>query len=173
MSKLSLSQLPSTVSIPLIGTGRRDAGDHFTLKFAVGAADKPREVIETRQLIMYRILWHMDLKANLIWADPMGTTTSVKHFEAAPAYNAMLKHGSRKHVLWNSLLDPGIGLNLAALDFNHDDAQELGIAVAASAIRDFLTVGYGYNVSQGVRYWFFGLRLPVPGATVNGTKTTQ
>jgi len=169
VSKLSLLQLPSTVSIPLTGTGRRDAGDHFTLKFAVGTASAPREVVETRQLIMYRILWHMDLKANLIWADPKDTT-SVKHFQAAPAYNAMLKHGSREHVLWNSLLDPGVGLNFAALDFNHDDAQELGVSVGLSAIRDFLTVGYGYNVSQGVKYWFFGLRLPVPGASINGTK---
>jgi hypothetical protein len=172
VSKLSLSQLPSTVSIPLTGTGKRDAGDHFTLKFAVGAANQPRDVIETRQLIMYRVLWHLDLKANLVWANPQGAATSVKHFQAAPAYNAMLKRGSRKHVLWNSLFDPGIGLNLAALDFNHDDAQELGVAAAVSVIHDFLTAGYGYNVSQGVRYWFFGLRLPVPGISVNGTKTT-
>ena len=71
-----------------------------------------------------------------------------------------------------ALLEPGFGLNLAALDFNHDDAQELGVGLGVSAIRDFLTFGYGYNVTQGVRYWFFGLRLPVPGISVNGTRTT-
>ena len=74
-------------------------------------------------------------------------------------------------MLWNSLFDPGVGLNVAAQDFNHDDGQELGIGLAVSAFRDFITVGYGYNVSQSVPYWFFGLRLPVPGATINGTKT--
>src|SRR5262249_47840905 len=163
--KLSLSQIPSTASIPLEDTGRREAGNHITLKFAVGTASTPREVLLTRQLIMYRILWHTDLKANLIWADP-GKQTSVSHFQAAPAYNVMLKRGSRKHVLWNSLFDPGIGLNLAAQDFNHDDAQELGVGVAVSALRDLLTVGYGYNVTAGAKYWFFGLRLPVPGATI-------
>jgi hypothetical protein len=168
--KLTLLQLPSMVSIPLVDTGRRDAGDQFTLKFAVGAANKPREVLDTRTLTMYRILWHTDLKATLIWADP-GKKTAVSHFQAAPAYNVMLKHGSRKHVLWNSLFDPGFGLNLAAQDFNHDDGQELGIGLAVSAVRDLITVGYGYNVSQGAKYWFFGLRLPVPGATINGTKT--
>lgn len=171
VSKLTLTQLPSTVSIPLTGTGKRDTGDHFTVKFAVGSAGQPREVVVTRDLTMYRILWHSDLKANLIWADP-GDKTAVTHFQAAPAYNVMLKHGSRKNVLWNSLLDPGIGLNLAAQDFNHDDGQELGIGLAVSAIHDFLTVGYGYNVAEGSKYWFFGLRLPVPGATINGTRTT-
>ena len=168
--KLSLSQLPSTVSIPLVDTGRREAGDYFTLKFAVGTADKPREVVTTRQLVMYRILWHFDLKANLIWADP-GKKTEVGHFQAAPAYNVLLKRGSRNHMLWNSLFDPGVGLNLAALDFNHDDTQELGLGLAVSALRDLITVGYGYNVSQGVPYWYFGLRLPIPGTTINGTKT--
>ena len=170
VSKLTLTQLPSTVSIPLEDTGKRDPGDTFTLKFAVGTTNSPREVIETRSLLMYRILWHTDLKANLIWADP-GDKTAVTHFQAAPAYNVMLKHGSRKHVLWNSLIDAGIGLNLAAQDFNHDDGQELGIGLAVSAIRDFLTLGYGYNVVQGAKYWFFGLRLPVPGVTINGTRT--
>jgi hypothetical protein len=159
--KLTLQQLPSTISIPLVDTGRRDPGDQFTLKFAVGAANKPREVLDTRTLTMYRILWHTDLKATLIWADPE-KKTAVSHFQAAPAYNVMLKRGSRKHVLWNSLFDPGFGLNLAAQDFNHDDGQELGIGLAVSAVRDFITVGYGYNVSQGAKYWFFGLRLPVP-----------
>src|SRR5262249_38574831 len=96
--KLSLSQIPSTASIPLEDTGRREAGNHITLKFAVGTASTPREVLLTRQLIMYRILWHTDLKANLIWADP-GKQTSVSHFQAAPAYNVMLKRGSREHVL--------------------------------------------------------------------------
>ena len=168
--KLTLQQLPSTVSIPLVDTGRRDPGDQFTLKFAVGAANKPREVVDTRTLTMYRILWHTDLKATLIWANP-GKKTAVAHFQAAPAYNVMLKRGSRKHVLWDSLFDPGFGLNLAAQDFNHDDGQELGIGLAVSAVRDLITVGYGYNVSQGAKYWFFGLRLPVPGATINGTKT--
>lgn len=165
VKQLSVEQLPDSVTIPLVNTGQRKAGEHVTFKFAVGTAADGRQVIYTRDLVMERILWHFDLKANMIWADPK-KTTDVDNFQTAPAYNVLLKRGSRKNPTYNNLFDPGIGLNLSALDFNHDDTQELGLALTFSAFRDLIGVGYGYNVSYGSAYWFFGLRLPLPGLTL-------
>lgn len=165
VKQLPVEQLPDSVTVPLVNTGQRKAGDHVTFKFAVGTAADGRTVIDTRDLVMQRILSHFDLKANMIWADPK-KTTEVSRFQTAPAYNVLLKRGSRTRPAYNNLFNPGIGLNLSALDFNHDDTQELGMALTFSAFRDLIGVGYGYNVSYGSAYWFFGLRLPLPGLTL-------
>ena len=70
-----------------------------------------------------------------------------------------------------NVLDCGVGLNLAALDFNHDDSQELGIGVVLSGLlENLMQVGYGYNVKAGVPYAFFGLRLPLPDFGINRPK---
>ena len=169
VTKLTVDKLPDSVSIPLIYTGRREPGDHVTIRFAAGTPTSARQTVYEKTLVMYRVLTHLDLKANLIWAHPQ-KSTDVHHFQAAPAYNVLLKKGSRTSAIWDNLIDVGIGFNLAALDFNHDDSQELGIGLAVSALRDFISAGYGYNVALGKRYWFFGLRLPLPGITVPGAQ---
>jgi hypothetical protein len=112
--------------------------------------------METHQIILFHALTHVDTTVNLIFARNDGI------YQVAPSYSILLKFGCRSSVLYNRLIDIGIGLNLAALDFNKDSTQELGAGVAVTAFRDYLQAGYGYNVNLNKYYWFFGLKLPMP-----------
>ena len=80
----------------------------------------------------------------------------------APAYSVLFKSASRRSGFWNNVLTPGIGANLSALDFDKDGTPELGAAVTLALFRDFVQVGYGYNVFRDRGYFFFGVGLPLP-----------
>ncbi|MCU1246180.1 MAG: hypothetical protein JWN02_2090 [Acidobacteria bacterium] len=166
VNKLSLATLPPSTTIVLRQTGPRTNDDAIAIKLAVGTTAQNRQVIYQRQLRMFQILPHIDLKVGMIFADPKGQTELKRRFQAAPAYSILLKRGSYEHVQWNRWIEPGIGVNISSLDFNHDDAQELGLAVVASIFRDFLQVGYGYNITESKRYTMFGIRLPLPYFTL-------
>jgi|GEM_PF-4587544 len=166
VTQLSLAALPASTTIALRQTGPRTNDDAIAIKLAIGTTPQNRQVIYQRQLRMFQILPHIDLKVGLIFADPKEQTELKRRFQAAPAYSILLKRGSYEHVQWNRWIEPGIGLNISSLDFNHDDAQELGLAVVASIFRDFLQVGYGYNVTENKRYTLFGIRLPLPYFTM-------
>jgi len=169
--KLTLTQIPSTVSIPLTDTGRREAGDHFTVKFAVGVADKAARVVVTRDVIMYRILWHTDLKANLILAirrrrprsaisRPRRRTTSCS------------KHGSRDHVLWNSLFDPGIGLNLAAQTSTTTTRRSWASACGVRHPR-LRHRRLRNTTSRRGKYWFLGCACRCRGRPSTGRRQSR
>ena len=59
------------------------------------------------------------------------------------------------------ILDAGVGLHLAALDFDGDDSPELGVGGVLSVFRDYLQVGYGFDFSENRWYGFFGLGVPL------------
>jgi hypothetical protein len=177
--KLSLDSLPGSTTVNLNQTGVREAGDVIAIKIAAGTTPQNRQDLAYRQLTMFQVIPHLDLKVGLIYANAQGqpsttstTTTTVDttknkhHFQAAPAYSILFKKGSYTSANYNRWIDAGIGLNLSSLDFNHDDVQELGIAIVGSVFRDYLQLGYGYNVTESRRYWFFGLRLPLPYFTL-------
>jgi hypothetical protein len=172
VTKLSLSAVPSSTTISLRQTGPRTNDDAIAIKLAVGTTPQNRQVLYQRQLRMFQILPHIDLKVGMIFADPKEQTELKRRFQAAPAYSILLKRGSYEHVQWNRWIEPGIGVNISSLDFNHDDAQELGLAVVASIFRDFLQVGYGYNVTESKRYTMFGIRLPLPYFTLPLSSTS-
>ena len=50
------------------------------------------------------------------------------------------------------MVDLGVGLNLAALDFDKDDTPELGVGLVISAFRDILQAGVGYDVGEAQTY---------------------
>ncbi len=58
---------------------------------------------------------------------------------------------------------------MAALDFDKDDTPELGVGLVLSFLNRIGQVGVGYNTSQDVSYWFFGLQLPSPSFRLPGT----
>jgi hypothetical protein len=183
VTKLALQDVPDSTSIPLTETGKRERGDALTVKLAVGTPNGKRVVISEGDFVLYQTLPYITLKVGLIFANPQGkdeatsgsggttATTGVKHFQTAPAYSVLLKRDSITNMFRNTLLDPGIGINVSALDFNHDDTPELGVGLVVSAFRDIIQLGYGYNLPQGKRYWFFGLRLPFPSLTLKGAQT--
>lgn len=59
--------------------------------------------------------------------------------------------------IWNDVIDPGLGLNVAALNF--EDGTEIGVGGHVSLLHDVLKVGYGYNLTadREPRYWYFGI----------------
>ncbi len=71
------------------------------------------------------------------------------------------------------LLAARIEVNVAALDFDHDDTPELGVAGVLSLLRDYVQFGAGYNLGTDNGYWFFGLRLPAPAFTLGGVENIE
>jgi hypothetical protein len=185
VTKLAAADVPSTTFIPLTYTGRRQRGDALTIKLAAGTPTTSRVVLSEADFVLYQTLPYITTKVGLIFANPRSTNTtddasgtsttqtSVRHFQTAPAYSVLLKKDSPTRMLWNTVIDPGVGINVSALDFNHDDTPELGVGLVGSVFRDIVQVGYGYNVPLGKWYAFFGLRLPLPSYTVTGGAKTN
>lgn len=180
VTKLAAADVPSTTFIPLTYTGQRQRGDALTVKLAAGTPTTSRVVLSEADFVLYQTLPYITTKVGLIFANPRSanttddasgtstTQTSVRHFQTAPAYSVLLKKDSPTNMLWNTVIDPGVGINVSALDFNHDDTPELGVGLVGSVFRDIVQVGYGYNVPLGKWYAFFGLRLPMPSLTLSG-----
>ena len=164
--KLTLDKVPQSTELNLKRAGMRKAKDVVILKLAAGSAKRQRQILEERRLDLYRVLTHIEMSIGMIFADPTGTTGVQNRFQAGPSYSILLKGFGNREATYNRLLTLGFGLNVSALDFDKDDTPELGIAVVGSAFRDYLQVGYGYNVNEDVGYWFFGLRLPLPTFTL-------
>lgn len=166
--KLDVDSLPSTAQLSLNKAGPRQAGDSIVIKVAGGRSVRGREELEVRRIQMFQVLPHFEMVLGLIFAHPVSRTSLIGKFQAAPSYSVLLKNGSRRSITYNKLFNPGIGINLSSLDFNHDDTPELGAGLAISAIRDYVAGGVGLNVSNGIGYWFFGLRIPLPSASWPG-----
>lgn len=191
VSKLDIDKVPDNTFLPLTYTGPRQRGDALTFKLAAGTPNGPEVQLEEGDFVLFQTLPYITLKVGLIFAHPTtkaatdtttttttttdSTDSKVRHFQTAPAYSVLFKKDSPTRMWWNTLFDPGIGVNLSALDFNHDDTPELGAGPVVSLFRDIVQVGAGYNIPLGKKYWFFGLRLPFPTLTMNGaqTSTTQ
>lgn len=175
-----IGTLPTETHLDLQHTGRREPGDAITFRLGAGRVDpqtritqEPIEDLQVLRLQMYHVLPHLETAVGLVFADPQGAAAVQKRFQAAPAYSVLFKWGSRTRVWYNSLLAFGFGANVAALDFNKDDTLEFGIAAVASAVRDYLQAGYGYNVNEDMAYWFFGVRLPMPSLPFPGGSSTE
>jgi len=161
--KHDISRLPESTELDLRRTGQREPGDFVVIRFASADKDGDVRLKEERRLKMYKILTHVDVAVSLIFADPRKQTDLKARFQAAPSYSVLLKWGNRDSNFWNEFFDPGIGLNLAALDFNGDQSLELGLGLTVSMFKDYLQLGYGYNLNANSAYWFIGLKFPLPG----------
>lgn len=165
-----IGSLRERTELDLRRTGPREAGDIIIIRFGSSAPGRQTPLVEERHIRMYKILTYVDVAVSLIFADPHKDTGLTSRFQAAPSYSVLLKRGRRDWTLWNELLQPGIGLNIAALDFNRDGSLEVGVGLVLSMFRDYLQLGYGYNLNVDSGYWFLGLRFPLPGNTGVATK---
>lgn len=171
--RLELGALPESTSVDLADAGRRAPGDTVVLKLAVRHGERPPHELEMRQLQMQRVLVHLETVVGLIFAQQPRSETNPSLFQVAPAYSILFRGASRTSPFWNNVLTPGLGLNVSALDFDKDSTPELGAAVTLALFRDFVQVGYGYNVFQNRGYFFFGLGLPMPSLGLPGSSAVS
>ncbi len=165
---LDLRDVPASTEFALKRTGPRGEGDAILIRLAAGTKGEGGRVVEVehRELRMFRVLPHIQMAVGLIWADPFPATATSSTFQMAASYSILFRFfNSRSSILYNRLLRTSVGLNVAALDFNNDDAIELGFGVVLNTLNGFAQVGGGVNVFGGELYWFFGLQLPagLPG----------
>ena len=154
--KHDLNTLPTETEAALTTSGPRAEGDHLVFKIAFGSIGNQVTELERSDAIILRSLSHLDLAIGVIFAK------NGDKFQAAPSYSVLYKFGSSSYA-YKRFVDIGLGLNLAAMDFNHDDTPELGVGAVVSAFHDYVQIGLiGFNIYQSKYYWFFGLRLPLP-----------
>jgi len=166
----SLTSLPERTSMSLKRSGFREAGDMVVVKMASGKQEETPRDLAVRQIQLERVLPYLKLSPGIIYARP--TADSEKDisgvYHLAPSYSVLLKFGSRRSSVLNRLIQPGIGINISALDMDGDNTPELGASIVGSVLKDYLQVGYGYNVNVQKGFFAFGLRLPLASMTLQG-----
>ena len=168
--KHDIDSLPSETSISLINSGVRKSGDVMVIKIAMVRPENPRIDLEAHQIQLHQVLSHINMVVGLIAASPISTKKVDKEFQFAPSYSMLYRWGSRKSPWHNRFFTPGIGLNVATLDFNNDNSPEFGVGVVLSFFRDIIQFGAGYNLNEKVAYGFFGINLPLVTLPIHGKK---
>ncbi|SDF67303.1 hypothetical protein SAMN04488121_102618 [Chitinophaga filiformis] len=173
---LALGDIPSEATTDLLYAGFRQAGDRVVIKMVVTNTSTKKSLLEeTHSVTLYRILPHLEATVGVIFAHPLTATKIEKDVQMAPYYNVLFKgifgmsqQWKRNSSLPNNLLDLNFGLHVSSPDFDKDDVPELGLGVVASALKDYLQVGWAYNLFQGANYVFIGFRLPIPTMNLGG-----
>ncbi|MBK8969437.1 MAG: hypothetical protein R3D58_08600 [Saprospiraceae bacterium] len=172
-----LDEIPPLGIIDLEYTGQRQAGDELLIKAVFRLPNDTTEkkatghAIETRRLKMILIGAHSITKIGLILANSytLDPPPDTPEFRFAPSAALLLKFGSRKSHFYNNFLDPGIGLNSAAPDFDLDGTPEFSVGLIGTVFRDIISLGWNWNFSLGKPNYFIGIHLPfnLPGVPVN------
>lgn len=172
VTRLLIDQIPEQGVLDLRYTGIRQEGDEIYIKVVLekevepGSGQNPPNFLLTDKTFVLYPMLSIRMKPGLIFAAaPKNdqTINIVKYkqtFQAAPSYSALLKIGNRSSVFYNRYVQLGIGLNVAALDFDIDSNLELGLGAVISIFKDFIQAGVGRNMQHDVWYWFFGIQLP-------------
>lgn len=177
VKKLSLDELPTATSLSIPNAGPREEGDFLVLRIGSGFGEGEVRFLETRRLHLYKTIPHVETTVGIVFADPWSAQSPLQRkFQAAASYSVLLKgvfdRGvRRRNVAYHRVMDAGIGLNVAATDFDKDDVPELGIGLVVSLFRDYVQGGVGYNVFLDKGYGFFGLRIPMPTFNLVGSGT--
>ncbi len=171
-----IEDIPESTDLDLRSTGQRSDGDEIYFKAALekrsdlsANQDKLYE-LERKSLTMFRVNWYTELSAGVVFLDPVknSATKLTKQFQAAPSYSLLFKWGSRESYAHNKFWRLGIGVNIAAPDFDLDSTPEIGLGVTMTTALDYLQIGFGRNLGVETWYWFFGLRLPIGTVTITG-----
>lgn len=173
---LALGSIPAEATTDLLYSGFRQEGDRVVIKMLVTNTGTKKSLLEeTHSVTLYRILPHLEATVGVIFAHPLTTTKIEKDVQMAPYYNVLFKgilgmsqKWKRNSSLPNNLLDLNFGLHVSSPDFDKDDVPELGLGVVASTLKDYLQVGWAYNLFQGANYVFIGFRLPIPTMNLGG-----
>lgn len=166
--------LPEEGVIDLLYTGKRKFGDRLTVRLyyfgndsAFGAKGKIRK---QATFTLMNALPSINMTVQYQFAKPFGfseNSASIgNNWKSGPGYSTLFKFGSR-NTIYKEFVDVGLGVNIAAFDFNSDDIPEFAIAGVVSVFKDYLQGGVGYNVNVKSAYAFFGVRLPLPYAPIS------
>jgi hypothetical protein len=170
VKKISFADLPQQGTLNLDQSGERDIGDILTIKMVVGKSDGTKTEVASLRYHLYFCTPYIRTAVNFLFTDPQPLFEHPDNkslFHYAPSYSFLLKgfwknaKNARKKLPYHNLFAPGIGINVATVDFNSDGAPEVAFGGVFSIFRDFLQVGYGFNTFDGRGYSFFGLKLPV------------
>ncbi|UPK72701.1 hypothetical protein [Chitinophaga filiformis] len=173
---LALGSIPEEATTDLLYSGFRQEGDRVVIKMLIAKISTKKSLLEeTHSVTLYRILPHLEATVGVIFAHPLTTTKIEKDVQMVPYYNVLFKgilgmsqKWKRNSSLPNNLLDLNFGLHVSSPDFDKDDVPELGLGVVASTLKDYLQVGWAYNLFQGANYIFIGFRLPIPTMNLGG-----
>ncbi len=170
VKKLSFDQVQQETTVDLESTGKREIGDTFTVRLSVGRPDGSNVDIANLRYYLYFCTPYVQTAVSFLFTDPVPIfqrSPGKALFQYAPSYSILLKGiwkndlKARRSLSYHNVYSPGIGVNIATLDFNGDGAPEVGVGAAFSIFRDFLQIGYGINTFEGRGYSFFGFKLPV------------
>jgi hypothetical protein len=169
VKRLPPDMIPDSSFFDLTETGERHDGDKIILRAVlekeVENGNKIRKTLEERFFLVYQVGLHSIVKPSLIFADPLGAGMNIapmkSRFRFAPSYSVLFKWGSRKSTIYNELLNLGIGVNFASPDFDTDGVPEFAVSLEATLLKDFFSIGRGYNLGVDAPLWFFGFRLPL------------
>jgi hypothetical protein len=177
--KLTLSDIPEAAELDLVNTGVRSDGDRLVLKLVMTDKGSPyQKTLETREIYLFRVLPHVITTVGVVFADPLARTEIQAQFQMAPSFNLLFKglgdqKCRRRSVAYNRMFDWGLGLHLAAPDFDKDDVPEIAAGVVVSTLHDYLQGGFAFNIFTGDPYWFFGLRFPIPSFNIGASSQVQ
>lgn len=176
VERFAIDKIPAEGSVDLRYLGKRDEGNELYFKAVLETKPKEGEekvrtvTIDEKYFMLFKMVY-IKLKPALVFAAPLlkkaeraehGITLSeTKTFQAVASYSVLLKLGNRKSVAYNKLFRLGVGLNVAALDFNQDSNYEVGLGLVLSGFNDFVQVGIGRNMDIDANYFFFGINLPI------------
>jgi hypothetical protein len=169
--KFLLADVPRTSELDLNTAGKRAAGDRVVIKVGIGRPGEEARMVESHHIDLFQVLLHVDVSVSLVFLHPTNddkpTDPQVK-LQPAPSYSLVAKPFScfRDYPGYYRFIDLGVGVNIAAPDFDQDETPELAAGVVVTLFRDFVQGGVGYNFGDRQPYLFFGLRLPYASATV-------
>jgi hypothetical protein len=173
VGKFTSDRYPLETRLRLITSGRQGAGDRLTLKLALSQKDHGELYAYSWSAILEREMAYITTVPGMALITPYDGIS----FQAAIAYSILLK-GGIQNFFWDTILTPGIGLNVAAPTFNEDRSPGLGLGIGISLFKDIIGAGAGYALWAKNPYLFISLNLPLsifglPGANSSASSMAQ
>lgn len=170
VNKLTLDKIPDRALINLEFAGKRDVGDKLVIKFSYGNENQQEHVLYSGNYHLYFCTPYVRTAVGFLFVDPAPLFKKEDNkslFYYAPSYSILLKglflssEKTRRKLSYHKIYSPGVGINIATLDFNSDGSMEIGVGGVVTIFNDFIQLGYGVNTYDGKGYSFFGFKIPI------------
>ncbi|MDX2001133.1 MAG: hypothetical protein SFW35_01790 [Chitinophagales bacterium] len=164
----TLQSLPEHTELNFEKAGFREHGDYATLEMRAVKANSISS-IEVATFNLMKTGGYVDVQAALSFVNHI-EEGKFTNFVAAPSISVLYKFPTCKaRYAYRKFVDFGMGINVATLNFNQENAMEIGIGLVFAGFnvheqwRNLLTGGFGYNLIAGKPYAIVGLNLPFLG----------
>jgi hypothetical protein len=150
-----------------------DRGDELTIRAELFTTneDGEEELMQwaEQSFLIDRYGWTSDFSSHLVFVNRLGsgmTADPDTDFDPAPSASWNLRHRIRRKENEDSrdklyrFLDPGFGINTAAMDFEDENFQ-VGVGGHLSFFDNLLIFGYGYNLQADTDNDYFYLGIGV------------